>query len=67
MKIRRTTLATSIALCLLPSISGQPTQQTVFSTKPSSKQPTDGLGLHGNFLHITDMHVSFLAPRRIKR
>ncbi|KAJ2959667.1 hypothetical protein NQZ79_g4966 [Umbelopsis isabellina] len=54
--MRNSAILISAAVLLLPIIHGQPAQQTVFSTsKPAYKQ-TDALQLHGNFLHITDMH-----------
>lgn len=58
MKVRSSTLVTSVALGLLPSVIGLSQQQTVFSPTQPSKQQWNGLQLNGNFLHITDMHVN---------
>ncbi|GAB5590600.1 Endopolyphosphatase [Umbelopsis nana] len=56
MKVRSSTLVTSVALGLLPSVIGLSQQQTVFSPAQPSKLQWNGLQLNGNFLHITDMH-----------
>jgi hypothetical protein len=62
MKVLSLTVVTSMALLLLPTANSQPTQQqqqqTFLSPQASANQPPNGLDLHGNFLHITDMHVS---------
>jgi hypothetical protein len=68
MKQLSLTAVTSMALLsLLPTANSQPTtqQQTFLSPQAPVNQLPNGLDLHGNFLHITDMHVSVLPSKTV--